>query len=54
MNKPILFLMATDFSLLEPHATLLADATLAHGRSAMAAREAAEPTLGPLLRGAHA
>ncbi|VTU20366.1 Response regulator [Variovorax sp. PBS-H4] len=38
-----------DFALLELHATLLADATLAHGRSAMAAREAAEPTLGTRL-----
>ncbi|OUM04372.1 LuxR C-terminal-related transcriptional regulator [Variovorax sp. JS1663] len=38
-----------DFALLEAHATLLADATLAHGRSAMAAREAAEPSLGARL-----
>lgn len=38
-----------DFALLEVHATLLADATLAHGRSAMAAREAAEPTLSTRL-----
>ncbi|CAN7211720.1 LuxR C-terminal-related transcriptional regulator [Variovorax sp. LjRoot290] len=38
-----------DFALLETHATLLADATLAHGRSAMAAREAAEPTLATRL-----
>lgn len=40
---------AGDFAVLEAHATLLADATLAHGRSAMAAREAAEPSLGARL-----
>ncbi len=40
---------APDFALLESHAALLADATAAHGRSAVAAREAAEPALLPLL-----
>ena len=38
-----------DFALLEVHATLLADATIAHGRSAMAAHEGAEPTLSTRL-----
>lgn len=39
----------TDFALLEAHATLLADATLAHGRSAMAVREAVAPALSTRL-----
>jgi DNA-binding CsgD family transcriptional regulator len=34
-----------DFALLESHAALLAEAAVAHGRSAVAAREAAEPAL---------
>ncbi|HWT19212.1 MAG TPA: LuxR C-terminal-related transcriptional regulator, partial [Variovorax sp.] len=34
---------------IERHATLLADATLAHGRSVMAAREAVAPTLASRL-----
>ncbi len=38
-----------DFALLEAHAALLADATAAHGRSAVAAREAAEPALASRL-----
>ena len=40
-----------DFALLEAHAALLADATAAHGRSAVAAREAAEPALASRLLG---
>jgi len=36
---------AADFRAIEGHATLLADATLAHGRSAMGTREAAAPAL---------
>lgn len=40
-----------DFALLETHAALLADATAAHGRSAVAAREAAEPALASRLLG---
>jgi len=40
---------AADFAAIERHATLLADATLAHGRSAMAAREAVAPTLASRL-----
>ncbi len=38
-----------DFALLEAHATLLADATAAHGRSAVAVRESAEPALASRL-----
>jgi DNA-binding CsgD family transcriptional regulator len=38
-----------DFALLEVHAALLADATVVHGRSAVAAREAAEPALASRL-----
>ena len=40
-----------DFALLEAHAALLADATAAHGRSAVAARETAEPALASRLLG---
>lgn len=40
-----------EFRLLERHATLLADATTAHGRSAAAAREVAEPALASRLLG---
>lgn len=40
-----------DFALLEAHAALLADATAAHGRSAVAVREAAEPALASRLLG---
>jgi DNA-binding CsgD family transcriptional regulator len=40
---------AEDFALIEAHATLLADATAAHGRSAVAVREAVEPGLGSRL-----
>lgn len=40
---------AADFALLEAHATLLADATLAHGRSVLAAREAVVPALNTRL-----
>ncbi|MDM0017384.1 helix-turn-helix domain-containing protein [Variovorax saccharolyticus] len=42
---------SADFTLLEAHAALLADATTAHGRSAVAAREAAEPALASRLLG---
>ncbi|MGO4390276.1 LuxR C-terminal-related transcriptional regulator [Variovorax sp. M-6] len=42
---------AADFALLETHAALLADATAAHGRSAVAVREAAEPALASRLLG---
>ncbi|MDM0010941.1 helix-turn-helix transcriptional regulator [Variovorax sp. J22P168] len=42
---------AAEFALLEAHAALLADATAAHGRSAMAAREAAGPALASRLLG---
>ena len=35
----------SDFALIETHAALLADATAAHGRSAVAARESAAPSL---------
>jgi DNA-binding CsgD family transcriptional regulator len=42
---------AADFALLEIHAALLADATAAHGRSAVAARVAAEPALASRLLG---
>ncbi|VTU17862.1 helix-turn-helix domain-containing protein [Variovorax sp. PBL-E5] len=40
---------AADFALLEAHAALLADATAAHGRSAVAAREAASPAMASRL-----
>jgi DNA-binding CsgD family transcriptional regulator len=40
---------AADFALIEAHATLLADATAAHGRSAVAARKAVEPALAERL-----
>lgn len=40
---------AQDFELIGVHAPLLADATAAHGRSAAAARDAAEPTLASRL-----
>lgn len=40
-----------DFDLLEAHAVLLADATAAHGRSAVVARDTAEPTLASRLLG---
>lgn len=36
---------AADFATIEGHATLLADATLAHGRSAVGTREAVAPAL---------
>lgn len=42
---------ADDFERIEAHATLLADATAAHGRSAVAVREAAEPALASRLPG---
>lgn len=42
---------AADFALLETHAALLADATAAHARSAVAVREAAEPALASRLLG---
>ena len=42
---------STDFKSLETHAALLADATAAHGRIAVAAREAAEPSLASRLLG---
>lgn len=38
-----------DFALIEAHATLLADATAAHGRSAVGARKAVEPALAERL-----
>lgn len=40
---------AGDFAQLEAHAALLADATAAHGRSAVVARETADPALAPRL-----
>ena len=40
---------AGDFAAIEGHATLLADATLAHGRSAMATREAVAPAFASRL-----
>lgn len=40
---------AADFAAIEAHATLLADATTAHGRSAMAARETVAPALASRL-----
>jgi DNA-binding CsgD family transcriptional regulator len=40
---------AADFARIEAHATLLADATAAHGRSAVAAREPVEPVLASRL-----
>jgi len=40
-----------DFALLEAHAALLADATAAHGRSAMVARDASERPLASRLLG---
>jgi len=40
-----------DFALLEAHAALLADATAAHGRISLAAREAVEPSLASRLLG---
>ncbi|SCX74485.1 LuxR C-terminal-related transcriptional regulator [Variovorax sp. EL159] len=39
----------SDFTLIEAHATLLADATMAHGRSAVVAREAKAPALASRL-----
>ena len=40
---------AGDFAVIERHATLLADTTTAHGRSAVAAREATAPALASRL-----
>ncbi len=40
---------AADFALIEAHAALLAEATAAHGRSAVVAREAVDPGMAPRL-----